>query len=61
MDNLTTKQLAERWGITPQALNNMRSAKTGPTYFTIGDGKKPRVRYRIGDVEDYEKEHTQEG
>jgi hypothetical protein len=48
---LSTKELAERWKMTPDALKQMRYLRQGPVFVRIGT----RVLYRLEDVEAYEK------
>jgi len=50
---LTPAQLAARWGgaVSVRTLANWRSVGKGPRYVKIGG----RVRYRLSDVEAYEK------
>lgn len=52
-ETLTTEQLAERWGISPQTLENWRSAKRGPDYVKMGGV----IVYRIEDVRRYERDN----
>lgn len=57
---LTSKELAERWEMNEGSLRIMRSEKRGPRWITLGrkgKGKRPRVRYRLADIERYEQEH----
>lgn len=49
-ETLTTERLANRWGISPQTLENWRSAKRGPDYIKMGGV----IVYRIEDVRRYE-------
>mgnify|MGYP001562528755 FL=1 len=49
-ETLTTEQLAERWGISPQTLENWRSSKKGPDYVKMGGV----IVYRLEDVRRYE-------
>ena len=51
---LTAKELADRWATSVAALANWRSAERGPAYVKLGR----RVRYRLDDVERFEREHT---
>ncbi len=48
---LTPVQLAERWQVHPGSLANERSAGTGLPFVKIG----ARVRYRLSDIEAYER------
>lgn len=48
---LTTKELAERWRVSPGALANDRAlGRSALPYVKIGD----RVRYRLSDILEYE-------
>lgn len=57
-DLLTEKELAERWRITPETLRNWRSLKKGIPYFGLMGETKPRIRYRLVDIEKYEEENV---
>jgi len=46
--NLTTKELSERWKVTPNHLANLRSQKKGPPYFITATGTP---LYRLTDIE----------
>ena len=52
-DLLTTKEVAEILKVTQVTLRKWRSAETGPSYFCIGEGSRPRVRYRRQDIEEW--------
>lgn len=54
---LTTKQLANRWGVHEGTLRNWRSKKLGPPYYKMGTGAagKTTVQYKLDDVVAYEK------
>lgn len=54
---LTSKELAERWKMSEQILRVWRLKKKGPQYFKLGEGKKASVRYRLDDVEAWEKQY----
>lgn len=54
---LTSKELAERWKMSDQMLRVWRVKNKGPQYFKLGEGKKASVRYRLADVEAWEKKH----
>ena len=58
---LTTQQLADRWGISSQTLENWRSQGKGPKYVKLGPGKSSPIVYRLADVEKYERKHLQGG
>ena len=54
---LTTKQLSERWGITEHGLRKRRMQGSGPQYVKLGEGRNAPIRYRVEDIEKYEKEN----
>lgn len=47
---MTTAQLAERLGVTPQCLRRWRMRGLGPAYFKFGDPVSGGVRYRESEV-----------
>ena len=52
---LTPKELCERWKVADNTLRKWRVANTGPSYIKLGEGRNSEVRYRIDDVEAFEK------
>lgn len=58
---LTSKDLAERWKMSEQMLRVWRVKNKGPNYFKLGEGKKASVRYRLEDVEAWEKQRDARG
>jgi predicted site-specific integrase-resolvase len=52
---LTPKELCERWKIADNTLRKWRVANVGPAYIKLGEGRNSEVRYRIDDVEAFEK------
>ena len=50
-DHLTETDLAKRWLIAPETLRSWRKRKQGPQYLKL----EGAVRYRLADVEEYEK------
>jgi DNA-directed RNA polymerase sigma subunit (sigma70/sigma32) len=52
--HLNTEQLAERLGVKPEAVRKMRQESRGPAYIK-GEGSRAMVRYRLADVEAWEK------
>jgi hypothetical protein len=52
---LTPKQLCERWKVADNTLRKWRVANVGPSYIKLGEGRNSEVRYRIDDVEAFEK------
>jgi len=53
---LTTEQLAERWTMDAGSIENWRQINKGPRFIKLGEGSSAPVRYRLSDVEAYEKE-----
>lgn len=53
---LDQKQLAARWRMHPRTLENWRQKGRGPRFFKLHDGPKAPVRYRLEDIEEYERE-----
>jgi hypothetical protein len=52
---LTLKQLADRWEVTPKVVYGMRYRGEGPPGLAVGR----ELRFRIDDVEEWEKAHVQ--
>ena len=52
---ITPAQLALRWGLSLNTLSQWRAAGTGPAYLRLGDGERPRIRYRMSDILAYER------
>ena len=52
---LTTADLAARWRLSPGHVENLRSAGGGPVFVKLGTGRKSPVRYRLSDVEAWER------
>jgi transcriptional regulator with XRE-family HTH domain len=52
--HLTTEQLAERLGVAPGTLRKWRQLGTGPAYIKA-EGTVGTVRYRLADVEAWER------
>ena len=48
-----TKQAASFLGLSVSCLNHWRIQDRGPKFIRLGDGPKPRIRYRIRDLENY--------
>lgn len=59
--NLTTEELAARWKMSPQTLENWRSQGTGPEYVKLGAAKSSSVIYRLSDIEKWERKHLMKG
>ena len=57
-DLLHPRQVAERYGITPETLSNWRREGKGPRFIRLGDGPRPRAMYRLQDVIDWESKHV---
>ncbi len=54
---LTPEELAARWKMSAGTLKNWRAAKKGPAFVPLGDGPRPRILYRLADVEEWEAKH----
>jgi len=52
---LTTKQLCERWNLADNTLRKWRVVNAGPSYIKLGDSRNSEVRYKLEDVEAFEK------
>jgi len=52
---ITSAELAVRWGMNEGSIRMMRVNGTGPKFIKLGKGKRPRVRYWMSDVERFEK------
>jgi len=52
---LTPKELCERWKIADNTLRKWRVAGFGPPYIKLGDYRNAEVRYRLDDIEEFEK------
>ena len=59
--NLTTEELAARWKMSPQTLENWRSQGIGPKYIKLGNAKSALVIYRLTDIEKWERTHERNG
>ena len=53
---LTTEELADRWGMNPSSIENMRGRKQGPVFIKLGVGSSAPVRYRLSDIQEFEKD-----
>lgn len=53
---LTTKQLAQRWGVSVAMIASARKAGHGPKFINVqlNPTKRPIVRYNIKDIEAFE-------
>jgi transposase-like protein len=58
-DLLHPRQVAERYGITPETLSNWRRERKGPPFIRLGSGPRPRAMYRLDDVLEWERKHKQ--
>lgn len=50
---LNSKELAQRWKLSPSTLERWRWLGVGPNFIKIGG----RIRYRLNEVEAYEATH----
>ena len=51
----TTDELAARWSMDPGSLENWRNDGKGPVFIKMGSGSSAPVRYRLCDIEDWER------
>lgn len=51
---LTSRELAARWGMNDGSIRMMRLKGRGPKWISIGGGDRPRVRYWLSEIERYE-------
>ncbi|KRE37978.1 hypothetical protein ASG73_10315 [Janibacter sp. Soil728] len=49
---IRTDALAERWGVSPKTLANLRTQGTGPTFHRVAGGS---IRYLMADIEAHER------
>lgn len=54
---LSSRQLAKRLGISVHTLKNWRQKGYGPPFLKLA-GPQSRTRYKLADVETWEREHT---
>lgn len=52
---LTPKELCDRWKVADNTLRKWRVANSGPNYIKLGEGRNSEVRYRIEDIEEFER------
>lgn len=53
---LTRHDLAKRWQTTPRTIDRRRALGLLPWIdLTMGKGKRPQIRFRLKDVEEYER------
>lgn len=55
---LTSRELAQRWGLALHTIENWRAMGRGPTFQLLSSKGEPGgrfVRYRLEDVEDFER------
>jgi hypothetical protein len=53
---LTRKKLAKRWETTPRTIDRRRALGLLPWMdLARGTGKRPQVRFRLEDIEEYER------
>ncbi len=61
MNNLLhPRDVAERYSMTPESLANWRREGKGPKWIMLGNGKRPRVMYRMADVLEWEAKQVKE-
>ncbi len=52
---LTPKELCDRWKIADNTLRKWRVTNTGPNYIKLGENRNSEVRYRMDDIEEFER------
>ena len=52
---ITPAQLALRWNLNLNTLSQWRASGGGPAFLRLGDGERPRIRYRMSDILAYER------
>jgi predicted site-specific integrase-resolvase len=52
---LTPKELCERWKVSESVLRHWRVKDAGPSYIKLGENRNSEVRYRLEDIEAFEK------
>ena len=57
-EHLTTRELAERWGVHIRTLKRWRVKSEGPSYVKLGKGSHASILYKIKDIEDFETKST---
>ena len=51
--HLNQVELSRRWCLSPRTLERWRWLKKGPVYLKVGGS----IRYRLEDIESYERQH----
>ena len=54
-DLITSQELAKRWKVNEGSIRMMRIDKRGPPYLKLGTGPRPRIRYVMAQVIDWER------
>lgn len=54
---LTPSELCARWKLANNTLRKWRVAGYGPAYIKLGDYRNAEVRYRLEDVEKFERDN----
>lgn len=57
MQLLTPKDLCARWKVADNTLRKWRVNGTGPHYIKLGEGRAADVRYRLEDIEEWERQN----
>lgn len=55
--HLTSEELAKRWGVSSSRVRQWRCEGTGPAFIKLGNGPKAPVRYRLEDIEEFERDN----
>lgn len=56
-DLMHPRDVAKRYNMTPESLSNWRREGKGPKFVRLGNGKSPRVMYRVKDVVAWEEQN----
>ena len=52
---ITSEQLAERWAVSKDTVRVWRIDNVGPPWVKLTPGPKGAVRYRLSDIEEWER------
>ena len=52
---LTTKQVAERWGLATRTVQNWRQRGVGPKYTRVSLGNRFEIQYKLDTIKEFEK------
>jgi predicted DNA-binding transcriptional regulator AlpA len=58
---LTENQVSKRWQLSTKTLQLWRAKGWGPKFIKYGPGIRGLVRYRLSDIEEWERQQEREG